>query len=300
VTSSFPLPSGSSTQEFEQARHQATFGMLLTKLRGEPTELLSFEEVRQKLRLTSRAYRGVREVSLDLIIGSVGRYLDFTRTFLPLHDSLQPRWSKIAQLTADRGLGPVELYQVGESYFVLDGHHRVSVARQNNAPAIEAHVYEYATRVPLERDTTLDKLLIKEENREFLEHTGLDKSRPEQDIEFTTLGCYRELECQIALLQSALSQIDERPFSCHEAATYWYDMIYTSVVQIIQQQGILESFPGRTEADLFVWIMKHQRELSEAYGHTVPITQATDYVVDQHAGKWPRRFLSALKKRLLG
>ena len=60
MTSRYPLSSGSSTHEFKQARRQATFGMLLTKLRGEPTALLSFEEARQKLRLTSQAYRGVR------------------------------------------------------------------------------------------------------------------------------------------------------------------------------------------------------------------------------------------------
>ena len=77
-------------------------------------------------------------------------------------------------------------------------------------------------------------------------------------------------------------------------------MIYTLVVQIIQQQGIVGSFPVRTEADLFVRTMKHQRELSEVYRHCVPMNQVTDQVVDHHAGKWPQRFLSVLKKRLLG
>lgn len=289
-----------SRKEFESARQQASIESLLAQLRGECVDLLPFEEVRQKLRLASRFYKGLYEVPLSQIIGSVGRHRDFTRSFLPRHSEMRDRWARIDQLAAETGVPPIELYKVGDSYFVLDGNHRVSVARRAGAFSVEAHVWEYQTRVPLEPDTTIDDLLIKEEYLEFLERTRLDQSRPEQRIEFTVPGGYRELAYWITLYQAALSQIDECPFSYEEAATYWYDMIYTSVVQIIQQQDMLKDFPGRTETDLFVWVMRHQQELSEAYGYPVPMTEASDYVVDQHGIKWPRRFLLALKERLLG
>jgi hypothetical protein len=289
-----------SRKEFDSARHQASIESLLAQLRGECVDLLPFEEVRQKLRLASRFYKGLYEVPLSQIIGSVGRHRDFTRSFLPRHSGIRDRWARIDQLAAGTGMPPIELYKVGDSYFVLDGNHRVSVAGRAEAFSIEAHVWEYQTRVPLEPNTTIDDLLIKEEYLEFLERTRLDQSRPEQRIEFTVPGGYRELEYWITLYQAALSQIDERPFSYEEAATYWYDMIYTSVVQIIQQQDMLKDFPGRTETDLFVWVVRHQQELSEAYGYPVPMTEASDYVVDQHGIKWPRRFLLALKERLLG
>lgn len=293
-------PSSVSTKEFESARYQAGISDLLAKLRGECADLLPFAEVRQRLHLASGSYRGLHEIPLDQIVGSVGRYREFNRSFLPRRAEMRERWAKIDQLAADSGIPPIEVYKVGDCYFVQDGNHRVSVARQAKCYSIEAYVREYLTRVPLEPDTTIDDLLIKEEYLEFLEHTGLDKSQPEQRIEFTTPGHYRELEYQIALYQGALSQIDERPFEYQEAAVYWYDMIYTAVVQIIQQQGVLKDFPGRTEADLFVWIMRHQQELSAAYGYVVPMTAATDHVVDQHGVKWPRRFLMAVKERLLG
>jgi hypothetical protein len=289
-----------SGKEFDRARYQATIQHLLAHLRRGCVDLLPFEEVRQKLHLASRSYRGIHPVPLGQIIGSVGRYRDFTRSFLPRRSELRQRWSRVDRLATKGSMPPIELYKVSDCYFVLDGNHRVSVARRAKYHSIDAHVWEYQTRIPLEPDTTVDDLLIKEECVEFLEHTHLDKSRPEQRIQFTIPGGFRELEYRIALYQMALSQIDERPFSYEEAATYWYDMLYTAVVQIIQQREMLKDFPGRTEADLFVWLVSHQQELSEAYGYPVPMTEASDHVVDQHGIKWPRRFLISLRERLLG
>jgi hypothetical protein len=287
-----------SRQRFERARHQATLEKLMARLRGQPSTLLPFEEVRERLRLSSQAYQGLRDIPLDRIVGSVGRYQDFTRSFLPVRDSMVDRWARVDDLATREGLGPVELYQVGEAFFVADGHHRISVARQANAPAIEAHVWEYPTRVPLEPEATLESVMIKAEYQEFLERTGLDGSRPEQQILFTAPGQYRELECQIALYQQALGDIDQRPFDLKEAAAYWYDLIYTPVVQIIQQGEVLSAFPGRTEADLFVWTVRHQRELSELFHHPVKMTRAADHLAEQGGGSRLRRALRAIKGRL--
>ena len=289
-----------SKKEFNRAHQRAAIEDLMAGLRGQSADLLAFEEVQGRLRLASRAYRGMRDVPLGQIVGSVGRYRDFTRSFLPRRGEMRQRWSRVDRLAAEKGIPPIELYQVGEVFFVLDGNHRVSVARQAKSPTIEAHVWEYQTRIPLDPDMTVDDLLIKAEYVEFLEHTRLDKDRPEQRITFTTPGRYRELECQIALFQDALTRIDGQPFSRQEAAALWYDMLYTAVVQIIQQQGGLDKFPGRTEADLFVWVVQHQKELSEEFGYTVPMTKATDDVVNQHGIRWLSRVLLNLKDRLLG
>lgn len=288
-----------SQREFDAAHGRVVVEAMLSRLRGEPTDLLPFEEVRQKLRLASRAYRGIQDVPLDQIIGSVDRYHEFTRSFLPRYYKMRQRWAKVDQLSATQGLPPVELYKVADTYFVIDGHHRISVARQAQAEFIEAHVREYTTSVPLTPNTTLEDLLIKSEYREFLDHTGLDKSRPEQRIEFTAPCGYCDLEHRIALYQAALSQIDGEPFSYQQAAAYWYDMIYTAVVQIIQQRDMLKDFPNRTEADLFVWVVNHQQELSEEYGCTVPMIEASEHVATKHRPWWPRRYLEALKRRLL-
>jgi hypothetical protein len=287
-----------ASEKFNRARRRAAVQDLLAPLRRAPVDLLPFEEIRQKLRLDSGTYQGLRNVPLDHIVGSVERYLDFTRAFLPRKDALRQRWQGIVTLKGR--VPPVKLYQVGDVYCVVDGHHRVSVARQGGALNIEAEVWQYQTRVPLDPETTFEELLIKEEYLEFLEHTRLDESRPQQYIELTSLGGYRELECQIASYQVVLSQIDERSFSVEEAAAYWYDMIYTPVLQIICQKDILEGFPGRTEADLFVWVSSHQQELSEVYGYTVSMTEATDNIKARYSIKWPRRAMLAIKERLLG
>ena len=289
-----------STQnsDFDRARRRAFVQDMLAPLRNAPVNLLPFEHVRQKLHLDSPTYLGLEDVPLDRIVGSVGRYLDFNRAFLPRHDASRQRWQRV--LTLQGRASPVDLYKVGDAYFVVDGNHRVSAARQTGAWTISAQVWEYSTRVPLEPETTFDELLIKKEYVEFLKHTHLDASRPEQYIELTSPGGYRELEYQITLSQAALSQIDGRALDYKEAAACWYDMIYTPVLQIVCQKNILRYFPGRTEADLLVWVSRRQQELSDAYGYTVPITEATDDLLARHGIKWPRRFFFALRERLLG
>jgi hypothetical protein len=287
-----------ASDKFNRARRRAAVQDLLAPLYRMPVDLLPFEEIRKKLHLDTGTYQGLRNVPLDHIVGSVERYLDFNRAFLPRKDALRQRWQAIATLQGR--VPPVKLYQVGDVYCVVDGHHRVSVARQDGALAIKAEVWEYQTRVPLDPETTHEELLIKAEYLEFLEHTRLDESRPQQYIELTSLGGYCELECLIAAYQVALSQIDERSFSFEEAAAYWYDMIYTPVLQIICEKDMLAGLPGRTEADLLVWVLSHQQELSEVYGYTVPLTEAVDHVRTRHSTKWPRRALLAIQKRLLG
>jgi hypothetical protein len=91
--------------------------------------LLPFEQVRKQLRLRDRHFRGLQEVPLDQIVGSVGCYQDFTRTFLPRSDGLRERWAAVEDRVKEGGLPSVELYKVGDAYFVRDGNHRISVAR---------------------------------------------------------------------------------------------------------------------------------------------------------------------------
>src|SRR5687767_10880439 len=127
----------SAIQDFHQARQRADLQTVLARLRGQSTALLSFDEVYRKLRASGSAERGRREIPLDAIIGSVGRYTDFTRSFLPRHEEDVQRWVGVMAATTDQsGLPPIQVYQIGEAYFVLDGHHRVSVARALGATHI--------------------------------------------------------------------------------------------------------------------------------------------------------------------
>jgi nucleotide-binding universal stress UspA family protein len=248
--------------QFRQARRLAHLERLLARVGGAPADLLSYEEVRQMLRGQDTARRTLREIPLDAIVGSVGRYGDFTRQFLPLREADQARWARVAaQMDSLTGLPPIEVYQIGDAYFVQDGNHRVSVARQFGATSIEAYVTEVETKVPLSSDDDLDDLILKAEYAEFLEKTALDRMRPAADLRVTAPGRYGEVLEQIAVHGFRLSQGEGRPVEMPEAAVDWYDNGFLPVVAVIDELALLDAFPGRTHLDLYAWITRHRARL---------------------------------------
>jgi dienelactone hydrolase len=276
----------SEIQEWNQARRRAFAQDILAAFTSRPADLLPFEDVRQKLNLRHARYLGLQDVSLDQIVGSVGRYRDFTRAFFPRQDDMRERWRRIQQLTTSgRGFPPIELLKVGHVYFVRDGNHRVSVARQQGAPAIQAYVWEYETRVPLEADTDVKYLWNKAARATFLERTNLDRQRPDFDLELTNPDGYDDLLYEIEAFQQVLAQIDEREVPFEEAAELWYEMHYTPIVDIIRQRDILQEFPGRTEADLYLWMRRNQEELDLRYGERVLLEDAADDLAQRYGEK---------------
>jgi dienelactone hydrolase len=279
-----PVSQTAARDYWNQARRKA-FWQKFSRALGfsrQPTDLLSFEDVQHTLRLAQNTYRGLQVVPLDKIVGSVGRYHDFTRTFLPLVESDGPRWQRIAELQMETGLPPIELYKVGEAYFVKDGNHRVSVARQFGATTIEAYVWEYETPVRgVAADGQIDDLITKAEYRAFLDRTHLDISHPEQEIILTEPGMYPALELEIELYRENLQRIDGEPRSYPEASALWYDMVYTLAVDVIRGAGALGIFPGRTEADLYVWVTRHRKELEEQYGTRVSLRDAVTQIAEE-------------------
>ncbi len=124
-------------QEFQRARQRAKLQELAAQMTGKSVNLLVYEEVRQRLKAVESAARERRIIPLNAIIGSVGRYTDFNRQFLPLRNEDRERWARVKMVVEDlQGLPPIEVYQVGEAYFVMDGNHRVSIARQLGAVEI--------------------------------------------------------------------------------------------------------------------------------------------------------------------
>ena len=137
--------------DFTRARRRARLRALGARLRGEHTSnrLLSFEDLRRELAANNRRPRGTRVVEVDEIVGSVGRWRDFDRSFLPARASVGHKWKRIDR-AFQRGedMPPVELYEIGDAYFVVDGHHRVSVARYHDVPTVEAAVAEFRPKRP--------------------------------------------------------------------------------------------------------------------------------------------------------
>ena len=256
---------------FEDARRREWLAALRDALSRSPHELLGLEEVRNRLQIRGQRHLGLMTVPLNQIIGSEGRYADFDRHFLPRSDHVRERWMNIDranQLYID--LPPVDLYKIGDVYFVRDGNHRVSVARQQGQSEIDANVDELFTDVPVDASLTSDELLIKEEYADFLEWTKLHQLRPQQRIEFSEQGGYLELIRHINGHRYFMGHELHRPIDNDEAVANWYDTVYMPVIQCIRQHDTLQHFPGRTEADLYRWVMEHRWYMLQESGGNDP------------------------------
>lgn len=284
--------------EFDRARRQAEINRLSAWLQGRDARLLPFDIIRRNLRQQSPLYRGVQLVALEAIVGSVGRYSEMSREWLPLNNSLKDRWVKVAALAQSEGWPPIELYKVGNAYFVRDGNHRVSAARQLKFLTIEAHVWEFPDDVTLEPTDSLDDAINRFRERVFLDKTGLNL-RDDFNISFTSGGRYPELQAQIEDLRQKLELIDEREYNLQEAASAWYDLIYLPTVQIIRELGFLEAFPGRTEADIFAWMSLHRDSLRELYGDYDSLASLARKLMEHHREK-PVARAKRKVKRMLG
>ena len=155
--------------------------------------LLSFDEVKKALGAVEQVYIGMRTVPVEKIIGSVVRHRDFDRAFVPSNGDGK-RWKKIdAMMRRAEELPPVSLFKIGDSYFVQDGNHRVSVVRQRGVEMIDAEVTELRSRIPVDSALTAESLLHKLEYRHLLERLPLDRVLPEITVDFSNVADYRRL-----------------------------------------------------------------------------------------------------------
>jgi hypothetical protein len=129
--------------DFDRASRRAFYGRVAARLRRECSRLLAFDEVVEGRLAHNRRRLGLRDIEVSKIVGSVGRTTAFDRGFMPTKASLAERWKRVDR-AFHRGLDlpAVRLYKMGDSYFVEDGNHRVSVARYQGVETIEADVTE--------------------------------------------------------------------------------------------------------------------------------------------------------------
>ena len=287
---------GRAEADYQRVRSRAFFHDILARLAGRANRLLSFEEVKRSLELGGPVYRGTQPVPVAQIIGSLDRYRDFDREFLPAQSRTADRWKSIARAFYDDvDLPPVRLYKVGDAYFVLDGHLRVSVARDQGVEFIDAEVQEAYSRVPVEADLKAEDLTVLHEYRHFLERTRLDEIRPEQRIRFTIAGGYDQLIEHIAVHRYFMGLDFQRDVSEEEAVGHWYDTVYMPIVEAIREHHILDDFPGRTEADLYLWIVDHLHALRETQGD-VAVEQAAEDYADQFSERPIKKIVRGVKQ----
>lgn len=284
-------------EDFHFARRKASLQAVLSRISGKSPDLLSYDEVRARLGGVENAYRELKDIPLDSIVGTVSRYQDFNRSMLPLNSSDQERWTRVRLATEKmEGLPPIEVYQIGEAYFILDGHHRASVARELGATHIQAYVREVRTLVPVSPTDRIEDIILKSEYIDFLKQTRISEIRPEADLHVTVPGEYETLLEHISVHRYFQGIDEKREVSYPEAVAHWYDVVYEPVVRIIRQSNILKDFPDRSEADLYLWVMDHRSSLEASLGWKVDAQTAANDLSTAPGSSLQRTIHKALQR----
>lgn len=283
--------------DFDASRRHAFWNELRAVLRGRARTLLSFNEVIRIAKREAQVERGVQEIPLAQVRGSEGRVRDFDASFLPVNPRLRDRWIQVETLML-KGvvMPPIEVYSIGDVYFVKDGHHRVSVARHLGQESIRAHVTEVRTRAPLSHDVDAKNLLRLAEYAHFLDLTELDRLRPEARIECSELGNYDVIYEHILGHRYFLSLERGKEVAMDEAVASWYDSVYRPVMEVVERHRIAERFPRWTEADLYLALTRRWLELSSE-GQPAGPEGAGESLLRDASDKQERFVLSRMVRR---
>ena len=282
--------------DFRRARRQAATSAILRRIKGQPVTLLPFDEVLQHIKSQESHELGLHYIPLDAIIGSVGRYTEFTRDFLPLSGSLRTRWARVKSTFGDmKDMPPIQVYKIGEAYFVMDGNHRVSIARQRGASEIRAFVTEIDTTIEITPETDLDSIILAGEYAQFLERTQLER-HTNVDLKITSPGRYQIIEHEIKQIQS-LQEKGKKGISFPDAAILWYQDYYLPVRSIIRTHDMLRDFPDRTETDLYVWIAQHQEKLKLSLGWEINPEDVAVDLAEQYSSR-PKKVFARWGERI--
>ena len=239
--------------DFARARRARLLSDVSRRLRREPDDvglILPFEEVVDALGRTGQVDRGLQVVPLDMIVGTVDRAVDFDRGFRPTSARLRSRWERIAAAQRrGEALPPISLFQIGDLYFVRDGHHRVSVAKSLGRDDIDAYVTEVTTRLKLGADLRVSELPLKDHERLFRERVPLDPERRAR-IKLSDPWDFGVLAEAVEAWGFRLMQERGHYYERAEVARAWFDEEYVPVSELISHGDLVES--GETETDAYL------------------------------------------------
>jgi hypothetical protein len=276
-----------SSEDFTKARARGRMQSVLSTLQWKNSDLLSFYEVTALLKPKHETYLGMRTIPIDKIIGSEGRYHDFTLAFYPKKELLRTRWESIDRAHHQYvNLPPISVYKLGDWYFVRDGNHRVSVAKTQGVAFIDAEVVELDSEIPIEPGLTkrqLSKRVVSYERERFIELYHPENYLDMEQIEFTAPGMYPEMVNHILVHKYYINQDKTEEISFEEAAKSWFDNVYMPIVREIRHERLLSTFPGHTEGDLYMWIVRHWDNLKNSTG-------SQDVSIHKAASDYKKRF----------
>ncbi len=275
----------SLSEDFAKAKRKAKVDEVLSTLRWRNPNLLSFYEVTKLLKPESESYRGMQTIPVKKIIGSENRYHDFSSAFFPRNNSLQHRWESIdAAHLENTILPPISVYRIGDYYFVRDGNHRVSVARSVGQEFIDADVVELSSRIPLHAGMTLNELrreVVQWERKRFIGQYN-PTYLPMDRIVFSSPGSYPEMVNHILVHKYYANEHLDHVMTFEEGAVSWYRNVYKPIVDALDKEHLRKHFPGCTEADVYMWVVRRWDEMKRTDAYITQEAAVKD--VKKHSG----------------
>lgn len=255
------FPRADAEHDFLRARRRQVLSRLANWLRREPDDvniMLPFDEVVESLGYVSERRIGLRVIKIDSIVGSVDRGRDFDRRFRPTSGRVRERWERLA-LAARRGesVPPIEVYRVGDLHFIIDGHHRVSVALALALSTIDAYVTEVRTKLKPAGIRYRGDLIVKDYRRLFLERVPLT-GQARASIALSDPWHYAILGEHVEAWGFRLMQDDGAFLDRATVASRWYQDEYLPVVEMLRQAALIGT---RTEAEAYMWVASERYRL---------------------------------------
>jgi hypothetical protein len=250
------FPDQDAHTDFSRARRRHRLSDLAARLRREPDDvnvILPFDEVVAALGKRGERRLGLQTIPLDSIVGTVDRTREFDRSFRPTSRRVRRRWEGIAKaVRRGQAMPPIDVYRVGDLHFVIDGHHRVSVARQLGLELIDAMVAEIVTEVPVGGAIRLGDLAVKSQERLFYERVPLPRAARER-IKFNEKWRYAELAEGVEAWGFRAMQAEGEFMDRATVARRWFDEEYLPVVQLLREEELI----GRgTEAEAYTRVVE--------------------------------------------
>ncbi|MEA5001303.1 MAG: DUF4032 domain-containing protein [Endomicrobiaceae bacterium] len=240
--------------------------------------LVDFASIEKNFPTYTLKNKGIQAIAIDHIVGSLGRYFDFSESLLPKRYDGSSRYEYMKSLMEQGvNLPPIQVYQILDSYFIIDGHHRVAVAKNEfKAKYIDAEILEVRFPFELSKDKQYSfdtevtkKFLIKIEEYAFEKSTLLNNDILIRPLKVTELKSYTKLHQEIIDFKQNYNDGELLKRSMMFASYTWYAKRFLPAVMLIEQEKILSKFSNRTYTDLYVWIQKHKYFLSQQAGHDV-------------------------------
>ncbi len=286
-------------RDFDRARNLAVWQTALGTLQGKNYDLVDYNEVRKRLSKTVNQLPVLKDIPISAIVGTVSRNADFTRTFLPKMEHDKTRWVNVRLANESMtGVPPIDVYQIGDVYFVLDGHHRVSIMKSYGAEYISAYVRVINPDVPLKPDDSPDEIILKTEKETFLAKTEIEKIIPDANLELKLPGEYLELLEHIETHRYFMGLDLKRDITNEESVLSWYENVYMPVIQVIRNLKIMDEFPEKTETELYLWIENNKAALADEYGGNVR-DSALAWKLDAEYGRSKRNLIYQIKKNFM-